>query len=233
MERRQNFFRYFDDIDATGLRQRSLFLRYFEDFKAAGLDPVAVMDLAFSGASGVSLPRMVAGMELLRDRCKPPGEFFWALEDASPRTRDQIFNLLNWDDPKALAAELVKVVSQERAKEKKFGPAVRIRRIKQLVPALENRVRKFKADGETPKGILPFIPGETIAAVLSTYLLKRKREKRRGPLSFDAIAAAILLVLEGSDEDQAAHLRALKVALKARRRSRRNPRTKKIPTHPM
>lgn len=207
-------------------RQRRLFLRYFDEFEAAGLDPAAVMNLAFNINLGVFLRRAVAGMELFRDRCRPPIEFFWGLEDASPRTRDQIFNLLNWDDPKALAAELVNLVSQERAKEKKFGPAVRIRRIKQLVPALENRTRKFKADGETPKGILPFIPGETIAAVLSPYLLKRKRERRRGPASFDAIAAAILLELEGSDEDPAAHLRALKAALKARRRSRRNPRGK-------
>ncbi len=126
MDRRQNFLRYFDNIDDAGLRQRSLFLRYFEEFKASGLDPVAVMNLAFSINSGVFLRRAIAGMELFRDSGRSPIEFFWGLENASPETRDQMFKHLNWDDPKAFVDALGKRLSQEKAKEKRFGVAVRI-----------------------------------------------------------------------------------------------------------
>lgn len=213
-------------------RQRRLFLRYFDEFEAAGLDPAPVMNLAFSVNSGVFLSRMIAGMELFRDRCMSPCEFFWGLEDAPLKRREQIWNLLKWEDPAGLAAELHKILSEERKKEKKFGAAARIQDIKRLASALRIIVPKFEADGETPKGIFPWIPGKTIAAVLSPYLEKRKREKRRGPPSFDAIAAAILLELDGSDEDPAVHLRALKAALKQKRQSRRNPRREKILTHP-
>lgn len=225
MDRRQNFLRYFDDIDAAGLRQRSLFLRYFEDFKAAGLDPVAVMDLAFSGASGVFLCRMVAGMKLFRDRCRPPREFFWALEDAPPRTRDQIFKLLNWDDPAGLAAELDGIVSRERTKAAKFWHTQKTRAIETVDELLVPALRAIAA-GETPKS-LPGIPGKTIAAVLSTYIEKRKR----GPLPFREIAVAILLRNEGSEEDPLARLHALDAARKEKLRAPRKPRRAKSATH--
>ena len=80
--------------------QRRLFLRYFDEFEAAGLDPNAVMSLAFSINSGVFIRRAVAGMKLFRDQCRPPIEFFWALENDPGKARDEVFRLLKleeWD----------------------------------------------------------------------------------------------------------------------------------------
>lgn len=216
----------------SAARERSLFLRYFEDFKASGLDPVAVMNLAFSGASGVFLRRMVVGMQLFRDRCRPPCDFFWALEDAPPKTRDQIFNLLNWNDPRALAAELDGMATRQGTAAKKFWRAQHFQAIEtideRLVPALREIVPKFEADGETPEGLFGVIPGKTIAVVLSAYA---KKKRKSGPRPFREMAAAILLKLERSDKDPAARLRALDAARKEKRRPHRKPRRAKTPTH--
>lgn len=202
-------------------RQRRLFLRYFDEFEAADLDPGAVMKLAFSINSGVFLRRAIAGMVLFRDRCRPPIEFFWALENAPPQMRDLIFGLVNWDDPAGHAAKIAGIARDERKRAKKFRRAQESQPIKtvyELATALPGIVFKFEADGETPQSLFG-IPGKTIAVVLSAYAKKRRKPGRR---PFREMAVAILKEHEGSDEDPADVLSALVVARKERRRARRN-----------
>ena len=213
------------------------------------------MNLAFSGASGVFLRRMVAGMELFRDRCMPPREFFWGLENALPFrnvifdatlppprtspptwTRERIFRLLNMflkgDNLAGLAAELDGIDTRQRTAAAKFWLARRSLAIKtvyeRLVPALREIVPKFEANGETPESLFGVIPGKTIAAVLNAYA---KKKRKPGPPPFREMAVAILLKLERSDEDPAARLSNLDAARKEKRRPRRKPRRAKSATH--
>jgi len=87
-------------------RQRRLFLRYFDNFEASGLDPNAVMGLAFSVNSGVFLRRAIAGMKLFRDRYGSPIGFFWQLEDAPDKVRDEVFKLLKLEEWTKLQTKL-------------------------------------------------------------------------------------------------------------------------------
>lgn len=223
------FCKYLENLDVAELRQRRLFLRYFEELKVAGLDPVAAINLVFGIGTGGFLQKIVAGMELMRDRHKPPGVFFWQLQNATPRTQKLIFKLLKWEGPTGLAVEIEDIIKgkkEEAAKTQRARTAEMKRLVKErLAPALREVIAKFETGGAIPEKVEGFggIPGKTIEAVLNSYAQKRKP----GPWPLDEMAVAILIKSRRSDEDPKHALERWRAAWKEQTRPPRPPRKRR------